>query len=199
MYLHPSHQLNTYQWRWSHNFQLSSYNQFTAQQEKVARKQSPALSRICGHEMQIAAAVMFKLRSFEPAYKWCSSLLHYRWIPCYVFGDTLVVNIMGVTAVTSLLLRWWWWWLLSGVAATWGAILCAVLCWSVEALEIIFQNETFLMGGWVYAQIWAGMRLLKCTRVSNANESWDIYNNTNRILQFGSQSILWLMHFNECT
>ena len=75
----------------------------------------------------------------------------------------------------------------------------AVLCWSVEALEIIFQYETFLMGGWVYAQIWAGMRLLKCTRVSNANESWDIYNNTNRILQFGSQSILWLMHFNECT
>ena len=124
MYLHPSHQLNTSLWRWSHNFQLSSYNQFTAQQEKVARKQSPALSRICGHEMQIAAAVMFKLRSFEQACKCCScsSLLHYRWIPCYVFGDTLVVNIMGVTAVTSLLLRWWWWWLLSGVSATWGAI-----------------------------------------------------------------------------
>ena len=119
MYLHPSHQLKTSLWRWSHNFQLSSYNQFTAQQEKVARKQSPALSRICGHEMQIAAAVMFKLRSFEPACKWCScsSLLHYRWIPCYVFGDTLVVNIMGVTAVTSLLLRWWWWGLLYSVAS----------------------------------------------------------------------------------
>ena len=47
----------------------------------------------------------------------------------------------------------------------------AVLCCSVEALEIIFQYETFLMGGWVYAQIRAGMRLLKCNRVPNANES----------------------------
>ena len=52
----------------------------------------------------------------------CEQPLICRWIPCYVFGDTLVVNIMGVTAVTSLLLRWWWWWLLSGVSATWGAI-----------------------------------------------------------------------------
>ena len=142
MYLHPSRQLNTYQWRWSHNFQLSSYNQFTAQQEKVARKQSPSLSRICGHEMQIAAAVMFKLRSFE----WCSSLLHYRWIPCYVFGDTLVVNIMGVTAVTSLLLRWWWWWqwwlvwLLSGVSATWGAIPMALSCAVVLRLWKLYFN-----------------------------------------------------------
>ena len=110
--------------------------------------------------MQIAAAVMFKLRSFEPAsgvqvHHYCDCIIC-RWIPCYVFVDTLVVNIMGVTAVTSLYCCG------DGdgdYSTQWRLCLMgchskgAVLCWSVEALEIIFQYETFLMGGWVYAQI----------------------------------------------